>query len=221
MRSMVRAKLQYVTTQGTVLRVLIPNQFLKEQLSKYSDGDVLIGELRLDDGRTIRADQRKKAWATLGDIALWNGDDREVNHWHLKHMYMSQSDEDYFSLSDCSVTTARHYITFLLDFCLQWDVPLTEPIADRTDDIGAMLYSALIRRKCVLCGSSADCHHVEAIGMGRSRLDVVHLGMLVMALCRECHGKAHTMGRVTFEAKYHVYGIAADEKICEVYKLNI
>lgn len=32
-------------------------------------------ELRMDDGRTISAEQRRKVFALIGDIAHWNGDE--------------------------------------------------------------------------------------------------------------------------------------------------
>ena len=86
MTSTIRAKIHRERPEGTYLHVLVPGQFLTGSLVKLSDDGVMSGEIRLDDSRTIRADQRKKAWAILGDIADWNGDDSEVNHWWLKRM---------------------------------------------------------------------------------------------------------------------------------------
>ena len=216
----IKARIYSETKEGTFFYVLVPNEQLADQMHKYTDGKILNGELRIDDGRTIRASQRKKVWAMLGDISKWNGDEKEVNHWWLKTDYTTQSGESMFSLSNCSVTTARHYISFLINFCLVWDVPLSEPILDRTDDIDATLFSALMNKRCVLCGDKGEIHHEDAVGMGRKRKDIIHKGMRVVCLCRKHHTEAHNLGKTTFNDKYKVYGITATKEICEAYRLR-
>jgi len=216
----IKAKVNKETSSGTLLHVLIPNVSATDYLKKYTGSDTLIGELRIDDGRTIRADQRKKAWAILHDIEDWNGDDAETNHWWLKREYRRKSGESKFSLSNCSVTTARHYISFLLDFCLSWDVPLSESLLNRTDDINAALYATLMNKKCIVCGHDGELHHVDVVGMGRSRLEICHIGMSVMCLCRKHHSEAHLSGKDTFNSRYHIYGINANQEICDTWRLN-
>ena len=105
----IKAKVHKENREGTYFLVLAPKESLTDEMKKLSDNGALQGELRIDDGRTISAKQRKKAWATLKDISLWNGDDRETNHWWLKHEFMAERNAMYFSLSDCSVTAARYY----------------------------------------------------------------------------------------------------------------
>lgn len=92
---------------------------------------------------------------------------------------------------------------------------------NRTDDISAALYSALKHKRCVLCGRDGEIHHVDAIGMGRNRLEIIHLGMRVICLCREHHSEAHQIGQKTFDEKYHVYGIKADGDICRIWGLGL
>ena len=113
-----------------------------------------------NDGRTITADQRRKAYATLRDIADYSGHEPEYLKEWFKYEYMIKTGGEYFSLSDCSVTVAREYINVLVDFCLRYGVPLYEPMTERTDDIGAYLYMCLYYRKCAVCGRAADVHHV-------------------------------------------------------------
>ena len=113
-----------------------------------------------NDGRTITADQRRKAYATLRDIADYSGHEPEYLKEWFKYEYMIKTGGEYFSLSDCSVTVAREYINVLVDFCLRHGVPLYEPMTERTDDIGAYLYMCLYYRKCAVCGRAADVHHV-------------------------------------------------------------
>lgn len=175
----------------------------------------------LQDGRSITAAQRRKVFAILNDISKWNYDDVDTNHWHLKWQHIAEKGGDFFSLANCTVTQARLYISFLLDFCLANDIKMSEPILNRTDDINAALYSALMRKKCIVCGKYGELHHAEdRVGAGRNRNVIVHMGMRVMCLCREHHNEAHNIGQASFNYKYHIYGIAADENICEVYKLN-
>jgi len=207
----IKARVSRVTKEGTLFHALVPNESLTDELRLYSDNGLFNGELRIDDGRTIRAKQRKKAWATIGDISLWNGDDRETNHWWLKIMYMTASGESKFSLSNCTVTTARHYISFLLDFCLEWNVPLSEPIINRTDDIDAMIYATIKHKRCIVCGAEGEIHHWDAIGMGRNRNTYDDSGHRKLCLCRFHHNEAHNIGVKAFEEKHHVYGIIYKE----------
>jgi len=207
----IRARVHSETEEGTFLYVLIPGERLTDQLRKFADGRILDGELRIDDGRTITANQRKKAWATLGDIALWNYDDKEANHFHLKNMFMIASGEGMFSLSDCTVTTARHYISFLIEFCFEWGVPLSEPAINRTDDIDTAIFLSIKHKICICCGAGGEIHHWDAIGMGRDRRTFDDSNHRKICLCRAHHNEAHTIGREEFEARHHVYGIIYNE----------
>lgn len=197
--------------------VVIPECEITDELLYKQIEDV---EIRLNDGRTITALQRKKAYATIRDIADYSGHLPEFLKEWFKYEYMIQTGEDYFSLSDCSVTTARNYINILIDFCLHYGVPINEPLVQRTDDINAYLYMCLYYRKCAVCGKPADIHHVTGskIGMGSDRDAVHHLGREAIALCREHHTQAHTDERAFFE-KNHIYGIKLDERLCD--RLNL
>jgi len=174
------------------------------------------------DSRRLSPDQNAKAHAIINDIAMYTGYlPAEAKAW-LKYHYISTTGADYFSMSSCDMTTARLFITWLIDFAALWDIPLTDLDEARSADTDAWLYICLLRRRCAVCFERhADPHHYKAIGMGRNRKTIVHLGVSLIALCRKCHKQAHRIGRETFSKKYKVYGIAADEKICEVYNLNI
>jgi len=216
----IKAKINREIPDGTLLHVLIPGASLTDHLKKLTDNDVLLGELRINDGRTIRADQRRKLYATIRDICDWNGDLPEWMKEYLKYTFMENTGTDYFSLSNCSVTTARHFISHVLDFALLHGVPLSENAIDRTDDIGAYLYSALLYKRCCVCGKNAHLHHTTPVGMGRNRQAISHLGMEVMALCPVCHDKCHRMGQESFDSLHHVYGIKANQEICEKWGLK-
>lgn len=173
-----------------------------------------------DDGRTINAEQRKKAHAIIRDISLWNGDYPEYIKEEMKYGYMEVTGENYFSLADCTVTTAREFINYLIDFCFMNNIPTRDTMLNRTDDISHYLYSCLANRKCCICNEKAEVHHVEGsrIGMGFSRRKIDNEGRRAIALCRKCHSIAHN-DEFGFFDKYHVYGIPLDKYLIRRLKL--
>lgn len=177
-------------------------------------------EIRLTDGRSISADQRKAIYATLRDIALWTGYVPEETKEIMKYGFMAASGADAFSLADTDMTTAYEFMNHLLDFCLFHGIPLSDKIIERSPDIGRTLYSCLIHKKCCICGGKAELHHVDAVGSGRSRKEIIHIGMEALPLCRKHHTEIHTIGRSVFCDKYHVFGIKLDEYLCGVWKLK-
>jgi len=217
----VRAKIHKETRQGTILYVLAPNESLTDELSKLEAEDGLLkGELKIDDGRHISSDQRKRAYATIADIAIHTGYLPEELKEIMKYWYIAETGADYFSLSDCSMTTARLFINYLIDFAMKWEIPLMDTAINRTDDISAALYSSLMHKRCICCGKAGELHHEDVVGAGRNRKQIIHLGMKVICLCRKHHAEAEKIGRETFNERYKVYGISADKKICKVWNLK-
>jgi len=207
----IEAKVHKVSPDGTYFLVLVPKESLTDELKKLTDGGLLKGELRIDDGRHITAEQRKKAYATLGDISAYLGYPPEELKEIMKYHYIGATGDDYFSFADCSITTARYFINHILDFALEWDIPLMDVLVDRTDDINAAIYSSLKHKRCIVCGKEGEIHHWDAIGMGRDRTTVDDRYMRKLCLCRIHHDEAHKVGRTSFEELYHVYGIIFQE----------
>lgn len=176
-------------------------------------------ELRLDDGRSISAVQRKKIFALVRDVADWCGHDPEEIRGFLTWDFRSLTGGPDFSLSDVDMTTAREFITYLIGFCFRWGVPTRDSLLERTDDIGKYLYLCLEHRKCAVCNDRAEVHHVDAVGMGRDREGIVHEGMRAIALCRKHHQEAHQLGP-EFMRRYHVFGIRLDGYLCKVLRLK-
>ncbi|MEG1075432.1 MAG: putative HNHc nuclease [Ruthenibacterium sp.] len=177
-------------------------------------------EIEIADGRTISPTQRKHIYATLNDIAAWTGYVGEQVKAIMKYEYIAKTGADYFSLSDCNMTVAREFLTFLIEFCLENDIPTSENLLDRSPDIGRYLYACLVNKKCCLTGEKAEIHHIDAVGAGRNRKEIVHRGMRVLPLCRTKHMEIHTIGRDTFCKKYHVFGIVLVAYLCEKLKLK-
>lgn len=209
------ATAQIVGYDGEVLfvkpLVAIDRELLQKQVESI--------EIRLTDGREISAEQRKKVFALIRDIADWCGEEPEYIRKFTSFEYRISNGIEPFSLSDCDMSTAREYITYLIDFCFFHGVPTRDTLLNRTDDINKYLYSCLAHRKCAVCNAKADVHHIDAVGMGRNRTKISHLGMEAIALCRLHHQEAHQRGQVFFD-KYHIYGIKLDENLCNILNLR-
>lgn len=177
-------------------------------------------ELRLSDGREISASQRKKTYAIIRDIAAWSGHEPEELKQYFKFMFCASADIENFSLSDVDMTVAKEFISYLIEFCFYNNVPTQDSLLECTDDIGKYLYLCLEHRKCAICNMPADVHHVDRIGMGRDRENIVHVGLNAVALCRQHHNEAHINERKLFE-DYHIYGIKLDEYLCERLRLGV
>ena len=199
------------TTKGTELLVIVPDKEIGGKLGRFGKNGVVQAEIRLDDPRFISADQRRKIYATIRDIADHTGYVPEEMKEYLKWFYITESGEEYFSFSNCSVTTARLFLNYLIEFALEHGIQLRESGLTRTDDTDAYLYMCIKHRKCALCGLKADLHHVDALGMGRDRSKYDDSDHTKIALCRRHHNEAHNTGWDTFSGKYHVYGILFDD----------
>lgn len=199
-----------VDPEGTSMKVFIPHANYLEYLSGKR---VKKCGIWIEDGRHITSEQRKKIYATIQDISLWSGFLPEEQKEWLKYYYMLQTGHPYFSLSGCSIDTARDFLNIILDYAIENGIELLEPAADRTDDIDRMMYSCLNHRKCAVCGRNGEIHHVDAIGMGRNRLYVDDSHYLKLCLCRKHHTEAHTIGMSSFYQKYKVHGILYQDSV--------
>ena len=193
---------------GTELAVTVPGVQIGRILKKK---EAKKAELRLDDGRTISAGQRKKIYATMRDIADYTGYLPEEQKEWLKYLHICRTGSGYFHLSDCPMDTAREFINTILDYALENGIPLSENGIERTDDISRYLYSCLTHKKCAVCGRAGEIHHEDAIGMGNDRRRVDDSRCRKICLCRLHHTMAHQMGVERFRRMYKVYGIIFGE----------
>lgn len=179
-------------------------------------------EVRVIDPRDISSDQRRKARALAGEIALWSGHPPDYIHNFMKHDFCVKNDVDWFSLRDCDMTTARLYITYLIDFCIYHGVPTKQPLYAFCDDLEAMVYSSLARRKCAVHNTAgADIHHCTGsrVGMGRDRKTIIHEGLVCLPLCRTCHDECHK-SELDFLEKHHLEGLPLDKYLCLKLGMN-
>ena len=196
-------------SRGAWLKCHIPNELIDERFIS----EVMHGEIRVDDGRRISSDQRKKIYALIKDIADYTGHHPEYLKEHMKYDFMVKEDREYFSLSNIDMTTARYFIEHLLEFCFEWSVPLASNTVVLAREINNYLYLCLRYRKCAVCGEKADIHHHEhLVGMGMDRNNHDHINSKYIALCRKHHNECHTIGHKTFEEKYKITSIKLNEQ---------
>ena len=193
---------------GTTIIIKIPDKQLTDMIIQKH---MKTAELRLDDGRTITADQRKKAYATIRDISDFTGSLPEEQKEWLKYLHIAKTGCDYFSLSNCTVDEAREFINTILEFALESGILLSEQAINRTDDIGRYLYYCIKHKRCCICGQKGEIHHVDTIGMGFDRNHYDDSKNRKICLCRLHHTIAHQRGMNAFEKMYKVYGIVVDD----------
>lgn len=208
-----------------VIKAKIPNieQALRRGFLKV--------EIILWDGRRISPEQRRKCYALLGEIAEYTDGirtaetvDEQKRLLKMEFMLrrMEATERRMFSLSDCDMSTAREFITYLIDFIIANDIPTRVPLIDNCDDIAAYMYACAMHRKCAVCGKPADIHHCEGsrIGAGVDRAKVHQLGREVLPLCRAHHTECHTMPESEFMKKYHLQKVKLDEALCKRLKFR-
>lgn len=182
-------------------------------------------EVRIDDGRRITAEQRRKIYATLRDIADWMGDMPESVKEFLKFTFCGDEEHENFSLSDVDRETASEFLTYLIDFCIQNGVPCSDPLWDRCEDIERYMYACVMTRTCCITGrKNAHIHHYDRVGM-RKRDEICHIGMLVVPLSAELHQMVHmTRDEKGFYEQHHITPIALTEKMVRhlhIGKVNV
>lgn len=188
----------------TMLAILLEGEEKAAMIKKKEISHI---GLWLDDGRHISALQRKKIYASIRDFSIFTGYTPEEAKQVLKFLYVERTGRGYFSLSDCSMDTAREFINVIMDICLENGIILTDSLYDRADDLEYMLRSCLRNRRCSICGRKGEVHHWDAIGMGNDRKHYDDSANRKICLCRKHHTMAHSYGRERFMQVYHVSGV--------------
>ena len=180
--------------------------------------------IQLVDSRPISSKQRKSCYAMIREIADWSGDlPSEIKEYLKADFIATESLEmmDSFSLSNAPMSVVAAFQKWLARFIVRNEVPCKKSLLSYVDDVQDYIYACLIHKKCCICGQNADLHHVDAVGMGRDRTEIIHEGMKVLPLCREHHQEIHSKGTTEFLKFYHIDdGIPADKTICKIYRLK-
>jgi len=215
----VRGKIVEWREDGTVIiQATLPNM---ETAIRREYGEVVIG---LDDGRRISPEQRRKCYALINEIADWMGDFPENVKAFFKMQFVLERlqsiERKMFSLSDVDMTTARMFISFLIEFIITHGVPSKVPLWELAEDSGEYVYMCLMSKKCAVCGRQAQFCHYDSVGMGRNRHEIPQIGVKVFPACAKHHQEAHQIGHDTWMKKYHLEPVVLTEKIAKIWGLS-
>lgn len=190
------------------------------KINRLSDGKKPRVMFQIDDGRTISADQRKKIYALINDLCDFTGDVPE--YWKAKFKFAVQMifGVEEFSLSDCSMTTANQMILTILDFLFEEDIPFKTKTWDSIPNDFPKQMLCIKNKRCVICGKKADIAHYQAVGSGRNRRTINHVGMYINTFCREHHSEQHELGINNFSELYHIKPIKVTEEIARELHLG-
>lgn len=177
------------------------------------------------DSRPLSDKQRRMVYALLREISDYTGQGADSTKEYMKLRFLADDLEGtadrIFSLATAPMSLVCAFQRYLVRFILDYDIPCSFPLLDYVDDIQDYIYACLIHKKCCICGGYADLHHIDRVGAGRNRTDIIHEGLEVLPLCREHHTEAHTMPDADFFGKYHIPGgIVADKTICKIFGLK-
>lgn len=181
--------------------------------------------VQLIDSRPLSSEQRRMCYALIQAVSAWSGEDTQTLKELFKLQFMAENieqlGESIFSLSDAPMSLVAGFQRFLVRFILENDVPVKRPLLEYVDDIRDYTYQCLIHKKCAVCGRRAELHHLDAVGSGRDRREIVHEGMEAISLCREHHTEIHALGVKDFMDKYHLEGgIPLDKTLCKIYRVK-
>lgn len=181
--------------------------------------------VQLIDSRPLSGKQRKTCYKLIREISKYYGAGLDRTKEDLKHKFwteeLQETGDAAFSLSDAPMSLVCAFQRFLVEFILDWDIPCSFPLLDFVDDVRSYVYACLVSKKCCICGLPSDLHHLDHVGSGRDRDEIIHEGMEVLPLCREHHSEAHAIGQLTFNKKYHIGGgVVLDTDLCRIYRLK-
>lgn len=182
-------------------------------------------EIRLIDGRPLSNRQRKSVYALLQEISRYTGQSPEATKQIMKRKFLDEElcepDMETFSLRDAPMSMVCMFQRYLIRFMLEFEIPSRVPLLNFADDAADYICACLENRKCCICGRPAELHHMDAVGMGRDRREIIHEGMKVLPLCREHHEECHACGKQSFIEKYHLPdGIRMTGDLCRLYGMN-
>ena len=177
------------------------------------------------DSRPLSDKQRRMCYSLLREISEYTGQGIDTTKEWMKFKFMAEDLENtadkIFSLSNAPMSLVAAFQRFLIRFILDWDIPCRFSLLEYADDVPDYIYSCLVTKKCSICGKPTDLHHIDRVGMGRDRTDIIHEGLEVLPLCREHHTEAHTMPDREFFERYHIPGgIVLDRTLCRMYGLK-
>lgn len=178
------------------------------------------GELRvtvnIHDGRWMSKQQRNFIFALCREVSYETGIDLEVFRADMMAVHEAVHGKSLGSLTKYSMTDANELINIIITFMIDKQIPIRYELIKNEDFkfSRSHVYQMCLKRICNVCGKRAELHHTnKAVGMGRNRQKISHIGMEILPLCREHHNEAHTIGDKAFLERYHLEPITIDKTL--------
>lgn len=208
MARLFKKKGDYVVTDLSLNQT--SNMYLECDSRNYIDIDI-----RVVDNRHISDQQRKFIFALCNEISYYTGDDSEYIRLLLQQYNANLREIEVESLSSCSMSYANKLIDTIIDYCIEKEIPISTDVIKGNEYrfTNHQIYMMCLKRICAVCGSRADIHHVDTVGMGINRNHISHVGKKAIPLCRKHHTEIHQTGNKDFMEKYHIEPIEVDEKM--------
>lgn len=192
---------------GTYSVVVTGVEIPEQAIDLLNIGQPVDVDCSVIDPNSITGQQRRKIFALVKDIEAHTGQPMDyMRHMFIEYVRTYYGYDKRISLSDCTRTQASQVIEVTLDWIFHNDIPLAYKTSDLLKSDKSFLYWSTINRNCVICGKPhAELAHYHAVGRGRNRRKINHIGNQVLALCSFHHKEQHNIGMDSFNEKYKLH----------------
>ena len=174
----------YITEDDGTTTVVISGVELGNKETLLLDNGLEVEvDVQVVDPFKITDKQRRKIFALVKDIEAHTGSPMDyMRHLFIEYVRTYYGYDKRISLSDCTRTQASQIIEVTLDWIFHNDIPLTFKTSDLLKSDKSFLYWSTVNRNCVICGKpKAELAHYHAVGRGRNRRKINHIGNQVLA----------------------------------------
>lgn len=213
----------YITQDDGTTTVVISGVELGNKETLLLDNGLKVEvDVQIVDPFKITSKQRRKIFALVKDIEAHTGQPMDyMRHMFIEYVRTYYGYDKRISLSDCTRTQASQIIEVTLDWIFHNDIPLAYKTSDLLKSDKSFLYWSTVNRNCVICGKpKAELAHYHAVGRGRNRRKINHIGNKVLALCSNHHREQHQIGMDSFNEKYKLHDswVDVDERLNRMLK---
>ena len=198
----------YITEDDGTTTVVISGVELGNKETLLLDNGLEVEvDVQVVDPFKITDKQRRKIFALCNDIEAHTGQPRDyMRYLFMDYVCVLYGYDKGISLSDCTRQQASQIIEVTLDWIFYNDIPLSYKTSDLLKNDKSYLYWSTVSRHCVICQKPhAELAHYHAVGRGRNRRKINHIGNQVLALCPNHHREQHQIGMDSFNEKYKLH----------------
>jgi len=213
----------YITEDDGTTTVVISGVELGNKETLLLDNGLEVEvDVQVVDPFKITDKQRRKIFALCNDIEAHTGQPRDyMRYLFMDYVCVLYGYDKGISLSDCKRQQASQIIEVTLDWIFYNDIPLSYKTSDLLKNDKSYLYWSTVNRHCVICQKPhAEFAHYHAVGRGRNRRKINHIGNQVLALCSRHHREQHNIGMDSFNEKYklHESWVDVDDRLNRMLK---